>query len=113
VVISTGFFMSDFYFYSVLLNCKFGQMKETFDKKAFKERLEAQTSFPTLYMFKFIVPNGSEAQVAGLLPNNKMTLKHSSKGTYVSATIKAMMPNSEAILDIYEKAAKIEGVISL
>lgn len=88
-------------------------MKDTFDRQAFKEKLEAQTTFPTLYMFKFIVPNGSEAQVAALLPNNKMTLKHSSKGTYVSATIKAMMPNSDSILDIYEKASKIEGVISL
>ncbi|MCL6260899.1 DUF493 domain-containing protein [Aquiflexum sp. TKW24L] len=88
-------------------------MKDTFDRQAFKEKLEAQTPFPTLYMFKFIVPNGKEDQVAALLPNNKMTLKHSSKGTYVSATIKAMMPNSDAILDIYEKASKIEGVISL
>jgi putative lipoic acid-binding regulatory protein len=88
-------------------------MKDTFDRQAFKDKLEAQTTFPTLYMFKFIVPNGSELQVAALLPNNKMTLKHSSKGTYVSATIKAMMPNSDSILDIYEKASKIEGVISL
>ncbi|MGY6742601.1 MAG: DUF493 domain-containing protein [Cecembia sp.] len=88
-------------------------MKSTFDREAFKEKLEAQTSFPTLYMFKFIVLNGKEEQVASLLPNNKMTLKESSKGKYVSATIKAMMPNSEAILEVYERASKIEGVISL
>ena len=88
-------------------------MKHTFDRQAFKDKLEAQTIFPTLYMFKFIVPNGSETLVAALLPNNKMTLKHSSKGKYVSATIKALMPNSDSILDIYEKASKIEGVISL
>ncbi|WP_194973706.1 DUF493 family protein [Aquiflexum lacus] len=88
-------------------------MKHTFNRESFKEKLEAQTSFPTLYMFKFIVPNGRETEVAALLPNNKMTLKTSSKGKYISATIHAMMPNSDAILDIYEKAAKIEGVISL
>jgi putative lipoic acid-binding regulatory protein len=88
-------------------------MKDTFDREAFKEKLEAQTTFPTLYMFKFIIPSGREDQIAALLPNNKMTLKQSSKGTYVSATIQAMMPNSEAILEIYEKAATIEGVISL
>ncbi len=88
-------------------------MKDGFDREAFKEKLEAQTTFPTLYMFKFIIPSGREDQIAALLPNNKMTLKKSSKGTYVSATIKAMMPNSEAILEIYEKAATIEGVISL
>lgn len=88
-------------------------MKQTFDRAAFKEKLEASTSFPTLYMFKFIVLRGREDQVASLLPNNKMTLKESSKGKYVSATIKAMMPNSEAIMEVYDRASKIEGVISL
>jgi uncharacterized protein len=88
-------------------------MKDTFDRQAFKDKLELQTTFPTLYMFKFIVPNGKESEVAALLPNNKMSLKHSSKGKYVSATIKAMMPNSDSILEIYERASKIEGVISL
>jgi putative lipoic acid-binding regulatory protein len=88
-------------------------MKHEFNRQSFKEKLEAQNSFPTLYMFKFIVPSGSETAVAALLPNNKMSLKTSSKGKYVSATIKAMMPNSDAILDVYEKASAIEGVISL
>jgi putative lipoic acid-binding regulatory protein len=92
---------------------KFAGMKPKFDRAAFKEKLEAQTAFPTLYMFKFIVLNGMEDQVAALLPKNKMTLKESSKGKYVSATIKAMMPNAEAILDVYDRAAKIKGVISL
>jgi putative lipoic acid-binding regulatory protein len=88
-------------------------MKETFNRIAFKEKLEAQSSFPILYMFKFIVPNGKENEIAAILPNNKMTLKTSSKGTYVSATIKAMMPSSDAILAVYDKAAEVEGVISL
>jgi len=88
-------------------------MKHEFNRQSFKEKLEAQNAFPTLYMFKFIVPSGSETEVAALLPNNKMSLKTSSKGKYVSATIKAMMPNSDAILDVYEKASKIEGVIAL
>lgn len=88
-------------------------MKHAFDKQSFKEKLEAQTSFPTLYMFKFIVPSGKEQKVAALLPNNKMTLKTSSKGKYVSATISALMPNSDSILEIYERASIIEGVISL
>ena len=88
-------------------------MKDEFNREAFKEKLEAQTTFPTLYMFKFIIPNGREDEISKLLPNNKMTLKKSSRGKYVSATIQAMMPNSEAILEIYEKAATIDGLISL
>ncbi|MBD3629188.1 DUF493 family protein [Cyclobacterium sp.] len=88
-------------------------MEKNFDTVAFKERLEDQNSFPALYMFKFIVPNGKESEIAALLPNNEMKVKTSSKGNYVSATIKAMMPDSQSIIDVYEKAAKIEGVISL
>lgn len=88
-------------------------MGKKFDIEAFKGKLEEQSSFPTLYMFKFIVPSGKEQEVAELLPNNEMTLKVSSKGNYVSATIKAMMPSSDAIIDVYKQAAEIEGVISL
>ncbi|WP_215226462.1 DUF493 family protein [Echinicola shivajiensis] len=88
-------------------------MKKEFDKKAFKAKLEEQNSFPALYMFKFIVPRGKEGEVAELLPNNETNLKESAKGTYISVTIKAMMPDSDSILGIYEKASKIEGIISL
>ncbi|MCH7414034.1 DUF493 domain-containing protein [Belliella sp. R4-6] len=88
-------------------------MDKTFDKEAFKEKLEAQMTFPALYMFKFIVPSGQEHKVAALLPNNDMELKNSSQGKYVSVTIRAMMASSDAVLDVYERASKIEGVIAL
>jgi uncharacterized protein len=88
-------------------------MNNSFDITSFKEKLEAETAFPSLYMFKFIVTSGKEEEIAALLPNNEMKLKTSSKGNYVSATIKAMMPSSDAIIEIYRKASLIEGVISL
>ncbi|WP_158855774.1 DUF493 family protein [Lunatibacter salilacus] len=88
-------------------------MNKTFDISSFKEKLDAESAFPSLYMFKFIVPTGREEEIAALLPNNEMILKTSSKGNYVSATIKAMMPSSDAIIEIYRKASNIEGVISL
>lgn len=88
-------------------------MNKMFDISSFKEKLDAETSFPSLYMFKFIVPSGKEDEISALLPNNEMKLKRSSKGKYVSATIKAMMPNSDAIIDVYRRASNIEGVISL
>lgn len=83
------------------------------DIATFREQLEAQTVFPTLYMFKFIVPLEKEKDVANLLPNNEMILKKSKKGNYVSATIKAMMPSSDSIVEIYIRASEIEGIISL
>jgi len=88
-------------------------MNKKIDLASFKEQLDAQTNFPTLYMFKFIVPMGKEGEVAKLLPNNEMVLKKSAKGSFVSATIQAMMPSSDAIVAIYERASEIEGIISL
>lgn len=88
-------------------------MKVNFDKASFKEKLESAGEFPMVYMFKFIVPKGKEIEVGALFPKNDITLKPSSGGKYISTTIQAMMESSDQILDIYEKAAEIEGVISL
>lgn len=88
-------------------------MKNQFDKKAFKDKLEANGQFPMLYMFKFIVPSGSENSIGELFPKNEMSLKPSSGGKYVSTTIQVMMDSADQIIDIYERASSIEGVISL
>ncbi|GAA0877530.1 hypothetical protein GCM10009119_04980 [Algoriphagus jejuensis] len=87
-------------------------MEKKFDKAAFKEKLEASGQFPMLYMFKFIVPKGSENQVGALFPKNEVVLKPSSGGKYVSTTIQVMMDSADQIIEFYEKAAEIEGVIS-
>jgi len=88
-------------------------MKNQFDKVAFKEKLEATGQFPMLYMFKFIVPSGTEIEIGKLFPKNEMTLKPSSGGKYVSTTIQVMMDSADQIIEIYERASSIEGVISL
>jgi len=80
---------------------------------AFKEKLEAMYSFPTLYMFKFIVPNARVGEIESLFPKNETKNKSSSGGKYVSVTIKMMAASSDQIIDIYTKASKIDGIISL
>ena len=89
------------------------RMKKEFNTTSFKEKLEASGQFPMLYMFKFIVPNGKEQEVAALFPKNEIGLKASSGGKYVSTTIKSMMDSADQIIEIYEKASKIEGLISI
>jgi hypothetical protein len=89
------------------------RMKQDFNTNSFKEKLEASGQFPMLYMFKFIVPNGKEEEIAALFPKNEMELKASSGGKYVSTTIRSMMDSADQIIEIYEKASKIEGLISL
>ncbi|NVJ87139.1 MAG: DUF493 domain-containing protein [Algoriphagus sp.] len=88
-------------------------MQKPFNKATFKEKLEAHGEFPMLYMFKFIVPNGRENEIGALFPKNEMTLKASSGGKYVSTTIQVMVHSADEIIAYYEKAATVEGVISL
>lgn len=88
-------------------------MTSKFDKASFKEKLESSGEFPMLYMFKFIVPKGKESEVSALFPKNEISLKPSSGGKYISTTIRAMMDSADQILNLYEQASEIEGVISL
>ena len=85
----------------------------TVDKKAFREKLEEVHTFPTLYMFKFIVPKDKVNDVEAIFPKNEVTLKPSSGGKYLSATAKVMASSSDQIIEIYEKAQNIEGLIAL
>lgn len=88
-------------------------MKNNFDKITFKQKLEASGSFPMLYMFKFIIPVESKNKIMALFPKNEVTIKPSSGGKYISTTIQSLMDSSDDIIEIYDKAATIEGIISL
>jgi len=83
------------------------------------EGLRAQLAlqeWPNVYFFKFIVPSDSEkiALVTGLFDDpSEMSMHPSNKGNYTSISIKMVMMDVEAILDIYYKASAINGVISL
>jgi putative lipoic acid-binding regulatory protein len=83
------------------------------DIASFKEKLDQQHGWPTLYMFKFIVPSGKEEEVFALFPKNQLTTKASRKGNYVSVTAKVMMRSSEDVMAKYRAAHKIEGVLAL
>ena len=88
-------------------------MSDELSRENFKEKLDSQYSWPSLYMFKFIVARGKEDKVLRLFPYNEVTTKQSKNGNYISITAKVMMGSSEDIIKIYEEAYKIEGVISL
>lgn len=85
----------------------------TFD--ALKTQLE-QLDWPNIYMFKFIVPNDNQhlAQVTALFTaNSEISYHHSGTGKYVSLSAKEVMLSAEDIIEVYERAAKIPGIISL
>ena len=81
--------------------------------KSFREKLDQHYAWPSLYVFKFIVPTGTEEQVKKLFPHHTTSEKLSKQGNYTSITVQMMMHSSEAVITIYQKASSIEGLIAL
>lgn len=81
--------------------------------KSFAEKLDRHYAWPSLYIFKFIVPAGKEEEVKKIFPLHTTTEKHSKQGNYISITVQMMMPSSEAVIEIYQQASAIPGLIAL
>lgn len=78
-----------------------------------KARLDQQTAWPMVYMFKFIVPENEQERVASLFTNHELVRRHSSKGNYVSVTVQMFVRDSQEVIDVYQRASAIEGLIAL
>jgi hypothetical protein len=91
------------------------------DKEAFysklKERLDNTTTFPTEYLYKFIVPTtGNQVKETEELFKNtlaKITTNTSKTGRYISVSIRVQLTSADKVISYYKKAEKIEGIISL
>jgi putative lipoic acid-binding regulatory protein len=84
--------------------------------KKLQEQLEKESSWPLVYMFKFIIPANNQklALVENMFSDEAIISEKSSvKGNYISITVKEVMLDAKSVIAIYTKAAKIEGVISL
>jgi len=80
-----------------------------------KKLEETVTTFPYVYMFKFIIKaeNRTIAMVEAIFDNDaEIIQKESAKGNYLSITVKQVVMSVDEIIAIYEKAAQIEGVMS-
>jgi putative lipoic acid-binding regulatory protein len=93
------------------------------DKKTtdFYERLRLElnnnTSWPTKYLFKFIVPNDQYKidQVENAFNNMGAVIdtKQSKTGKYNSISIHVQMQDAQNIIDKYLEVSTVEGIISL
>lgn len=87
----------------------------TFDELR-KKLEESGMSFPYIYMFKFIIKadNKTMALVEVIFDDDADIIqKQSTKGNYISITVKQVVMSIDEIITIYEKAAELEGVMSL
>lgn len=95
-------------------------MADKSNKAEFYQKLHAQLiehhSFPTKYMFKFIVPNNPESigKVDALFSlKSDISYRESKTGKFVSVTGRDLMKNADEIIAIYQQAEAIEGLMSL
>lgn len=81
-----------------------------------RDRLNEIHRWPSIYMFKFILPQ-DEQRITRLKlifgESAEFRERQSSKGNYVSITVREMMLDADSIFDRYRAASKIEGIISL
>ncbi|HHN48754.1 MAG TPA: DUF493 domain-containing protein [Bacteroidales bacterium] len=81
-----------------------------------RERLHQTTSWPSVYMFKFILSNDN--QKMALLrkifeQDSRFFEKTSSRGNFISVTVKLVMLDPDEVIAYYRKVAEIEGVMML
>ena len=86
------------------------------ESQRFRQKLIETTSFPSVYMYKFIIESANRniALVENLFDSEtEISTKESGGGKYISITAKHVAMNVDEIIDIYERAAKIKGIMFL
>ena len=82
-----------------------------------KEQLLDNTTWPSSYLYKFIVPTDDEKieQINAIFDNTGAVIesKQSKKGTYTSISITVNMKDPDAVISKYKEVSTVEGVISL
>jgi len=82
-----------------------------------REQLKNDTSWPSPYMYKFIVPASLEkiAEIEAVFNEKEAVIKtrDSSKGNYTSVSIEVTMESPDEVVEKYLEVSKVEGVISL
>ena len=82
-----------------------------------KKELDLSTTWPSIYLYKFIVPSEKEnilrvEEAFDCLGAVIKTTK-SKTGKFTSISVDVMMKNSQKIIDIYIELSTIKGIISL
>jgi hypothetical protein len=89
---------------------------EAFYKKL-KIQLEETSSFPSQYLYKFIVPTkeNKAEEIMTIFDNMGAVIetKKSKNNKYTSISIRLVMVSADAIIEKYKAVSKIEHVISL
>lgn len=98
------------------------KMQTQNNSEEFYTKLKAQlyetSSWPSAYLFKFIVTSDQNKidKIESVFDNMGAVINStaSKKGTYVSVSINVVMDNPEKVIEKYQQiSSEVEGVISL
>ncbi|MFS4492069.1 DUF493 family protein [Maribacter sp. 2308TA10-17] len=85
--------------------------------KKLKGQLADTSSWPSNYLYKFIVPTDENKikQIQDIFDNTGAVIesKQSKKGTYTSISVTVNLDSPDAVIAKYKEVGKVEGVISL
>ncbi len=85
--------------------------------KRLKEELLNTSSWPSDYLYKFIVPTDPEKikTIESIFDNSGAVIesRKSSKGKYTSLSVTVNLADPDAVISYYKEVATVEGVISL
>lgn len=83
----------------------------------FKDELEKTHSFPSDYIFKYVVPSDQStiARLYAIFENSggSFSTRDSKNGKYTSITIKVPVSDANDVIIYYRQAASIEGIVML
>ena len=75
--------------------------------------LDDQHSWPCEYIFKFVVKAEKVNELKDIVGEEGLSFKMSSQGKYLSLTIKRVMNSGLEVVEFYEKAYSVDGIITL
>ena len=82
-----------------------------------REQLWENTTWPSDYLFKFIVPTDKDKikDIHDIFDTKGAVIesKKSKKGTYTSVSITVRLKNPDEVIEKYKEVSVIDGIISL
>ena len=82
-----------------------------------KEELQATSDWPSVYLYKFIVPTDTQKIVIVENAFDNMgaviNTQQSKNGKFTSISVNVMMASPEAVVEKYQELSTVEGIISL
>jgi hypothetical protein len=91
-------------------------MNKTGDYSKLLELLVRDFTWPSKYMFKFVVPFEAESlEILKTLFSDKAVIKHRESKTskFISFTATQIMDNPDEVINIYKEAEKIDKIIAI